>query len=208
MPLPLVINPGDLGHLTHHETIHDLLNPIVAPFDDVAHIDSGLRSARPAAGVAGRIYYATDMAVGFLDTGSGWVPLGNRIDLEHSFLTSSQAVSTSSTDLTGTTLNITTYDTNARYYAVATFFFSIVASGYGTAEGTIAIDGGASLATTAAISIGIAGVDASAAATHSGTIASAGAHTFRLRTRKTNSGGTINVANAQLSVIVVEGSVT
>lgn len=43
--------------------------------DVVLGYDQGVLSSRPAAGVEGRMYYATDDGVAYWDTGTGWVPL-------------------------------------------------------------------------------------------------------------------------------------
>ena len=72
MTLPLIINPGDSGHLGDHEEVHGLLVNAVSPFS-VALDASGTLAARPAAGVAGRYYYATDIGQIFRDTGSAWL---------------------------------------------------------------------------------------------------------------------------------------
>lgn len=72
MALPLVIAPNSSGHISHHEEIHAFLNPIVSPFA-IAEYAQGTFASRPAAGIAGRYYRATDTAVLYVDSGSGWV---------------------------------------------------------------------------------------------------------------------------------------
>lgn len=71
MSLPLVINPGDLGHIGDHEEIDALLD-VVSPFN-LAQDSQGLLAARPAAGRRGRYYLATDISVLFRDSGTAWV---------------------------------------------------------------------------------------------------------------------------------------
>lgn len=72
--LPIVIAPGDPGHIGHHTTMHALLNPVDSPFE-VASIDSGTLAALPAAGQAGRQYLLTTTTPKRLlvDDGSDWV---------------------------------------------------------------------------------------------------------------------------------------
>lgn len=72
MALPLVINPGDSGHISHHEEIHAFLDPIVSPF---VIAQSGQGASLPAAGTAGRFFLDTDDSVLYRDSGSGWEPV-------------------------------------------------------------------------------------------------------------------------------------
>lgn len=73
MVLPLDVNPGDTGHVGDHEEIHALLDPVVdaAPFT-VAMYGEGILADRPAAGVNGRIYSATDTDAWYVDNGTTW----------------------------------------------------------------------------------------------------------------------------------------
>src|SRR3990172_8480440 len=68
----------------------DLVNDLTALFNGLvgdASADalmlhrhkSGTLAARPAAGNAGRLYYATDTAITFLDNGTNWVPQGVQV---------------------------------------------------------------------------------------------------------------------------------
>lgn len=43
--------------------------------DNAVTFSEGTISARPAAGLAGRVYYATDTLLEYVDTGSSWLPL-------------------------------------------------------------------------------------------------------------------------------------
>ena len=79
MTLPLVINPGDTGHIGDHEEIHGLLQAATSPFD-VALDGSGTLAARPAAGTEGRYYLATDESVLYRDNGASWVAIFNYFD--------------------------------------------------------------------------------------------------------------------------------
>lgn len=72
--LPVIIAPGDPGHIGHHQTVHALLNPVDAPFV-VAPVRAGLLAARPAAGQAGRLDVTTDTKRAVIDTGVAWQPL-------------------------------------------------------------------------------------------------------------------------------------
>jgi len=74
LTLPLVINPNDPGHLGDHEEIHGLLANAQSPFDNVALDGADLFANRPAAGVQGRYFYATDTGVIYRDSGSAWQP--------------------------------------------------------------------------------------------------------------------------------------
>ena len=71
MSLPLVINPGDLGHISDHEEAHSFLAPIVSPFT-LAQDAQGLLADRPAAGTRGRLYFATDDSTLYRDSGTAW----------------------------------------------------------------------------------------------------------------------------------------
>lgn len=76
MTLPLVISPGDSAHISNHEEIHDLLSDATSPFS-LALDASGTFAARPAAGVAGRYYLATDTNVLYRDSGAAWVAISS-----------------------------------------------------------------------------------------------------------------------------------
>lgn len=88
MPLPLVINPGDLGHITHHEEIHAFLEPIDSPFT-IAQDAGDVLANRPAAGEEGRYYLATDTGVLYRDSGSSWQPVHNMLTTWEASLLSS-----------------------------------------------------------------------------------------------------------------------
>lgn len=66
--LPTMAGATDLG-----STIDDTFNSAMATIDTkMAGWDSGLESAKPAAGVAGRRWRSTDTGVVWLDIGSAW----------------------------------------------------------------------------------------------------------------------------------------
>jgi len=92
--LPLVISPNDPGHLGDHEEIHGLLANAQSPFDNVALDGADLFANRPAAGVQGRYFYATDTGVIYRDTGSAWQAWSSLIsDLIASILQASPTLS-------------------------------------------------------------------------------------------------------------------
>lgn len=71
------VTPGGLPYPLSSEPIADGAEAI----EDLAvavdgRFASGLRANRPAAGVLGRQYFATDTISVFLDTGTSWVPVG------------------------------------------------------------------------------------------------------------------------------------
>lgn len=73
MSLPLAITAGDPGHIADHETIHDLLRP--QAFDSsfaAMGWRRGAIGARPAAGVAGRIYEDVAGPTLAYDDSIGW----------------------------------------------------------------------------------------------------------------------------------------
>lgn len=75
MSLPLTINPGDVGHIQHHQGIHTLLNPMNTDgtFTPVGY-KSGLAANLPAASASnkGWVYYSTDVNVYQWSDGSVW----------------------------------------------------------------------------------------------------------------------------------------
>lgn len=93
MALPIVITPGDLGHIVAHETIHGVINDaLVDPFD-MALDGAGLLADRPSAGRAGRYYLATDESILYRDSGTGWVSISNYLaDLTINLLDASSNV--------------------------------------------------------------------------------------------------------------------
>lgn len=73
MSLPLIISPGDPGHIGHHEEIHTLLAPVATPFE-VASVDQDSLANLPAAGTPGRMYLTTtaNRERWYIDNGSDW----------------------------------------------------------------------------------------------------------------------------------------
>lgn len=69
--LPLVINPGDTGHIGDHMEIDDYLSQLAAGFN-AAPIKQGTLAARPAAGTQNRLYFATDVPAVYYDDGAAW----------------------------------------------------------------------------------------------------------------------------------------
>jgi hypothetical protein len=67
------ISAGQSGHIGDHEQIADVLGTFGSPFSRVALDGQGTLAARPAAGVQGRYYYATDVGFLYRDTGAAWV---------------------------------------------------------------------------------------------------------------------------------------
>jgi hypothetical protein len=55
----------------------DVNNTTIRDYINNREITLGLLSARPAAGIAGRYYFATDAGLGYVDTGSAWVQINN-----------------------------------------------------------------------------------------------------------------------------------
>lgn len=77
MALPLVINPGDVGHLTHHQRLHSLAQFADASSFNITGYKRDIAANRPAAvaGNIGMIYDASDTSVVTYSTGSAWVTL-------------------------------------------------------------------------------------------------------------------------------------
>lgn len=114
MTLPLVITAGDSGHIGDHEEIHALLDDVVSPFT-VANVSQGTEAARPAAGQAGRYYYATDTLALFYDTGSAWRLVSPAIRFARVFKTGNQTLSDgTATDITW---NGESFDTSGMHSA-------------------------------------------------------------------------------------------
>lgn len=73
MTLPLVITPGDAGHIGDHEEMHDLLQRMSGQTTFLApSLAQGLLTDRPAAGTEGRFYYADDVPAMYYDQGAAW----------------------------------------------------------------------------------------------------------------------------------------
>lgn len=106
MTLPLVISPGDPGHIGDHEEIGALLAAAGTPF--IAGADAqGTHAGRPVAGTAGRYYYETDTGLLFRDNGATWVAV-NLLTTE--FQTYSQAstlTAVPNADVTIATVSVT-----------------------------------------------------------------------------------------------------
>jgi hypothetical protein len=93
MALPLVISAGDAGHIGDHEELHALVADAVTPFV-LALSAQDVFANRPAAGVQGRFYHATDTQQLFFDTGSGWESITEYLgDFNLNFLSSAATIS-------------------------------------------------------------------------------------------------------------------
>lgn len=69
--LPEAIVAGATGHISHHNTIHDVINDVDSPFT-IRGDTQGTLGARPAAGLSGRYYWATDLRTLYRDDGTTW----------------------------------------------------------------------------------------------------------------------------------------
>lgn len=73
--LPVLIDPGDLDHILHHETSHGLLDPIAElPGFGISGWDQGVAADRPAAAVGNRgmFYFSTDVPALDYSDGTAW----------------------------------------------------------------------------------------------------------------------------------------
>lgn len=84
-------------------------NQAMGILDNATTFSEGTLASRPAAGLAGRIYYATDATRWTIDNGSAWIPLGNLTPVTTTSLTFSatagQFVVCNDT-VAGTTVNL------------------------------------------------------------------------------------------------------
>lgn len=71
--LPVGIVPFDTGHISHHNTMHAMLNDVDAPFGIAPIVSDGFVSL-PAAGQKGRLYYDETYGRLLIDDGSDWQP--------------------------------------------------------------------------------------------------------------------------------------
>lgn len=73
--LPNAINPGDSGHLAHHEEVHELFDSIENTPWRATGWRQGTLAARPAAAVAnkGLFYFATDVPSLSYSDGTSWL---------------------------------------------------------------------------------------------------------------------------------------
>ena len=69
--LPIIIAPGDPGHIGHHQTLHALLNDVDAPFG-VAPVLVDILTNLPAPGQAGRYFYDETQHRLLQDDGTVW----------------------------------------------------------------------------------------------------------------------------------------
>lgn len=79
MTLPIVITPGDSGHIDHHEDIHTLLGDLDSMSGFLAGgVKQGTLAARPAAAAGNQSfwYYADDVDQVFLSDGAAWHQAG------------------------------------------------------------------------------------------------------------------------------------
>lgn len=208
MTLPIVINPGDPGHISHHEEAHGLL-------DDVNQVGGfllpqwkqGTLAARPAAGNAGAIYWATDIPLLFFDTGASWNAIGNRIRTDDRESTADFTLTTTPTDITGASLTITTVLANAFWFAWASFDFNW-ATASNDAVGELLLN---NVAQTGQDIYGPSSAGrAVVGQSWRGPAAIAGAFTFKLRASKSGAGGVVSALSVHttLRVMMIEGNVS
>lgn len=79
--LPTGLVAGASGHVSYHNEIHRILTHISDTTFVGAGMLQGTFAARPAAGVAHRLYYATDSGVLYYDTGAAWVDIATAATL-------------------------------------------------------------------------------------------------------------------------------
>lgn len=75
MTLPIIISPGDAGHVAHHEEVHELLGRLDGQTDFlVTGVKQSTLAGRPAAGAGylGLLHYATDVPGMSYCTGAAW----------------------------------------------------------------------------------------------------------------------------------------
>lgn len=211
MPLPLdeTLSPGQSGHVGFHETIADVLNDVDQSGGfTVPSYRSGTYAARPAAGFAGRVYYATDLALAFLDTGAAWQPLGTRLQTALAGASGDTTLTTANQALAGASVTITTVYPNAVYVVNAVFDFDNTVANGPDAVGVLLV--AAAEQSRQAIFRGPTVNDRGTVAQNwRGVIVTPAATTFSLSARKnTSAGGIIARSHSSFVVKVFEGNVT
>ena len=206
--LPTTITPGFPGHIGDHEEMHAILDDLDTGSEfGITQFKQGVHSNRPAAGIAGRFWFSSNIPALYFDTGAAWQLIAPAIKRASDAASAQLTLTASYQDIPGLSIDIATVTANAPFWAVGVGAFDLQTVGTGNLEFAMLVNGAAQAELGVFNATPTGGYIASVTQTWEGVCGGAGTQNFKMQAKKSTGSGVAVVAptNTTLLVVVYDG---